>query len=65
MNDSPEREIIRKCIEALAEQAGTMNGRAEQSAKHDRYAEACEYQTLARGLGMAINRLEEMRRVAS
>ena len=55
-----ERETIQKCIEALADQAGTMNGRAEQSAKHDRYAEACEFQMLAKGVGMAITKLEEL-----
>ena len=59
------RQIIQDCIHILAEQRGTLDGRAEQAAKGDRYAEACEFQTLARGVGISIDRLEEMKREAT
>lgn len=53
-----EKAIIQNCIEILADLAGTMNRRAECEAKHDRYAAACEFQTLAKGISMAVSRLE-------
>lgn len=56
-----EREIIQKCIEALAEMRGDKDALAEHEAKHDRYASACEFQMLAKGVGMAIAKLEEMK----
>ena len=56
-----ERAIIQNCIEALAEQRGIMEGRAEQSAKRDQYAEALEFQAIGRGLSLAMARLEEMK----
>lgn len=59
-----EKEIIKFCIEAVAQQRGIMDARAEREARADRYVAAGEYQTLAKGIGMAMDILEELKREA-
>ena len=59
-----ERVIIQACIEKVAERKGDMDNRAEREAMSDRYIAAGEFQSLAKGIGMAIEVLEEMKKEA-
>lgn len=58
------QELIQYQIDSLRYKQQECNDRAEREAKHDRYVASGEYQTLAKGIGIAIDVLTENKREA-